>query len=316
MATGIVSVAARAGGAHALSTVLAAAAAAVYVALLLALAARIALDRDHLRRELREPGATLGFLTLVAASDVLAARAGARWLEIALGCVALAAWFVFGAAAVRAQLGNTGRRARREAVRGSWLLASVATHSLAIVGAHLAASYDASWLLGAAWCWWVLGLVLYVLVAAPLARRAAGGGVELAGDHWIVMGALAIGALAAAGLVRASSEVGWAAGFADVARAGEVAFWVAAGAAIPALVLAEASTWPPAMGSERWSTVFPLGMYATATYALHARTGLGWLDTVAAAFLWIAVAALATVAAAVTRARPRSPRPRSQSPRA
>jgi tellurite resistance protein TehA-like permease len=161
--------------------------------------------------------------------------------------------------------------------------------------------------------WWLLGVLMYVVVAAPLVRRVRRGGVELAGDHWIVMGALAIGALAASSLVRASAQLGWASGLEDVARAAEVVLWAGASAAIPLLLLAEARAWPPSLGVERWSNVFPLGMYATATYALRARTGVGWLHTVATVFLWIAVAALAAVAAASTRGLLRSLRPRSRS---
>ena len=302
MAIGIVSVAARAGGVGLLSTLLAVVAALVYVALICwALA-----GRDSLRGHMREPGAALGLLTFVAASDVLASRAGARWLEVALGSVALAGWLVIGGFALRAP------RVREE-IRGSWLLASVAPHSLAIVAARLAVPYTASWLLALAWVWWLVGVLMYVLVAAPLARHARRRPIELAGDHWIVMGALAIGALAAGGLVRASSQLGWASGFEDVARAAEVVLWIGASAAIPLLLIAEARAWPPSLGIERWSTVFPLGMYATATYALRVRTGVGWLETVATVFLWIAVAALATVAAASTRGLRRSLRPRSRS---
>jgi tellurite resistance protein TehA-like permease len=196
------------------------------------------------------------------------------------------------------------------------LLASVSTHSLAVVAARLAATYRAPWLLAAAWLWWVLGLALYVLVIVPLARRALRGGIELDGDHWIVMGALAIAGLAASGLVRASSKLGWAGGFGHVARAGEVALWIAATLLVPALLVVEARAWPPALGIERWSTVFPLGMYSAATYALRSRTGTDWLETVATVFLWIAVAVLVAVAMAAMRGLPRSLRPRWRSRRA
>lgn len=316
MATGIVSVAAHADHADAVSAVLAVSATAVYVVLLTALATRVLVARNALAAQLRDPTAALGFLTLVAASDVLASRAGPHWLETALGLVGLCGWLAFGAVALRDQRGEAGRRARREEVRGSWLLASVATSSLAVVAARLASAHRAPWLLAAAWLWWVLGLALYVLVAVPLARRALRGGVDAAGDHWIVMGALAIAGLAASGLVRASSKLGWAAGFSHVARVGEVALWIAASLLIPALVIVEARAWPPALGIERWSSVFPLGMYSAATYALRARTGSAWLETVATVFLWIAVAILVVVVAVAMRGPLRSPRPRSRSPRA
>jgi hypothetical protein len=45
-----------------------------------------------------------------------------------------------------------------------------------------------------------------------------------------------------------------------------------------------------------WPTVFPLGMYSAATYALAVETGWPMLGVVSAVFLWIAVAAWSVVA--------------------
>jgi tellurite resistance protein TehA-like permease len=79
--------------------------------------------------------------------------------------------------------------------------------------------------------------------------------------------------------------------------------WAAATVAIPALAIAEVRAWPPALGFQRWATVFPLGMYATATYAFAMRVGAAWLHTLATVFLWVAVPA---VAATLGRPRPQS----------
>jgi len=55
------------------------------------------------------------------------------------------------------------------------------------------------------------------------------------------MGALAIGALAAGGLVRASSQLGWASGFEDVARAAVLMVTLPPSAALEELTLLPAA---------------------------------------------------------------------------
>lgn len=274
MATGIVSVATAAAGRPVLSDVLFSVAAAVYVLLLF--------------RVRPEPAFSLFAFT--AAGDVLATRvATAGWEAVALGLWSLdvVAWLAFAVWLAR-------RPPRRSAARGEWLLAVVATESLALVAGVLSqrGALPGARLLAVAL--FALGLALYPIVVALLAprlRRLARGTEQLAGDDWILLGALAISALTA-------SHV-------DVPHALALALWAAALAWAPALVAAELRSFPPTYDSRRWSTVFPLGMLAVASYSIGV-SAIGVIATWVAVAAWAAasVGAVASAQAATTLLRP------------
>jgi tellurite resistance protein TehA-like permease len=285
MATGVVSVAAREDGLRWVSVALGVVGAAVYVVLAARLAVGVARDPRDTAERLREP-AVFGLLTFVAATNVLGTRgqlADARGLALALGAVAFAAWLVLAPAAVRVA-GRLGPDRRRRMARGDWLNLVVATQSLAIAAGE--ARWTGNAIPDAGDALWALGLVFYVALVADVRRRA----LEAwraprrhTPDTWIVMGALAISTLAGAVLhVGGVPKATWA--LATVGYAGLLALEVR-------VALARAA--PPASG--RWSTVFPLGMYAACSHAV----GLHTLGTVAMA---VALAAwLVTAAATTTR---------------
>lgn len=174
--------------------------------------------------------------------------------------------------------------------RGEWLLATVATEGLAILLARLSTTLH--WL---AVTLWALGGALYVTIMWLLVRRLRHARIrphEFTPDWWIVMGAPAIFALAAATLDRGglSSPIG---------VCGLVG-WVIASVWIPVLAAAElwrARTLVPRFMPERWTMVFPLGMYSACgqfggqVFGLACMHAIGrdWLAVALTA--WIAVAA-------------------------
>ena len=81
---------------------------------------------------------------------------------------------------------------------GASLVLTVATESLAVLAAVLAAPERAAWLLVAAVGPFVLGLCFYVFTLARFDMHELAAGH---GDHWITGGALAISALAAGKLL-------------------------------------------------------------------------------------------------------------------
>lgn len=221
MATGIISVAAhdQQAQAHALSALsglLAWLAAGAYVLLVILNAAGLVHCAERRRRDLAAPPASFHSLTFPAASGVLAIRmllADRRGMATVLGLVAVAGWLGLGSVAAASLARRPPGRLPRVA-HGSWLLAAVATQSLAVLTATAAQpGRDASpsavpggaWallLLAAALGWWLAGMVLYGLLAASIWPRllAALRGSPWAwfgADDWIVMGGLAIAALAA-----------------------------------------------------------------------------------------------------------------------
>jgi Voltage-dependent anion channel len=270
MASGIVSIDLDAGGWSAASLVPLVCGAVVWV---------LALARGELWRGPAGVAATAVLGTRL----VVAGWSGAGW-ALAGAAIALWAWVVLRAAApLRAPVAPPAapRRARvvaRPAVRlarsGAAFLPAVATQSLAVLVASLGATVPGVVL-------FVVGLALYVraCTAFDLAEILRG-----RGDHWIAGGALAISALACAQL---GSGAGW--------RDATVLLWLGAMAWLPALVAGELAR-PRLVGApERWSTVFPLGMYAAMTFAVGALAGTGWMRAFARGWTWVAVAAWAGI---------------------
>src|SRR5919198_122780 len=263
MATGIVSVAAfeeqaQARALSTLSELLAWLAAGAYALLVLLIAADLARGAERLRRDLATPPASFESLTFAAASGVLSVRmllADRRVVAAVLGLVAVAGWLGLGGVAWASLARRpSGRLAR--AARGSWLLAAVATQSLAVLAALAAQPGSdaspsavpggawASLLLAAALGWWLAGMVLYGLLAVPIWDRllAALRGAPWAwfdADDWITMGALAITALAGTQIVVAARMVPAArtilGGLGPAAPALAMTAWAAASGWIPPL---------------------------------------------------------------------------------
>ncbi|WP_406318579.1 hypothetical protein [Streptomyces sp. NBC_00118] len=88
---------------------------------------------------------------------------------------------------------------------GTTFVLSVATAGLAELGATLAVSYRTGWLVSAAVAALVLGLALYVFIAARFDLREL---ITGHGDHWITGGALAISAVAAGHVTQAAAALG------------------------------------------------------------------------------------------------------------
>jgi tellurite resistance protein TehA-like permease len=129
-----------------------------------------------------------------------------------------------------------------------------------------------------------LGLFTYVAACAVVAARLA----EHHIDSWILMGGAAIGTLAGDHLHRALLP----GPFADGVRVVTIVTWVVATLWLAPLAYATIRRF----AGIGWPTVFPLGMYSSATYAMYVETGWYWLTAVSLAFFWIALAAWIIVA--------------------
>jgi tellurite resistance protein TehA-like permease len=209
----------------------------------------------------------------VAATAVLATR-----LE-GLGWTA-AAWLLAAGAVVLWGL-TVPRVSLARPATGSDFLPTVATQSLAVLAAVLGGSAVAA--VGAAL--WVVGLALYLgtVVRFELAQLTRG-----AGDQWVAGGALAISALACAELGHAGAPLApW--------RDASIVLWIAAAAWLPLLVAGELARPRLSGAPARWSTVFPLGMYAAMSFAVGRLAGIDWMRSFARGWTWVAAAAWALV---------------------
>ncbi|MGH7764318.1 MAG: tellurite resistance/C4-dicarboxylate transporter family protein, partial [Candidatus Dormibacteraceae bacterium] len=254
-----------------------------------------------------DPHTAIVLFTWVAACGVLGGRLAsllpaAPYFFGGLGILGWVAAIAMSSAFLRKQFKDRAARS----VRGSWLLAVVATQSVSILASTDAVRLGSPLALDLSLCLWALGLGLYVLLIALLVRRLARGEVGLDGlapDYWITMGALAISTVALTSVLHGAT----APPVAQLLLGAAIATWLGGAAWIPYLCAAEiagvrrhgiAITYDPL----RWSTVFPLGMFSLATFEVARMVGLPILDPVAQFFFWPALALALLNSAGAVRA--------------
>jgi tellurite resistance protein TehA-like permease len=283
MSTGIVSVAVKADGHSTVSSGLLAVAIGLWVVLVLAVA----------RARFRKESLSARSLTLVAATAVVGTRLTLGGAPTAVGGALLALAVTFWIALV-----VPGVRHRATPTTGSSFLPTVATQALVVLASTLAVRDHAAWLAIVALAGLALGLGFYLPVLARFDLRQLVAG---RGDHWIMGGALAISTLAAAQLVTSTRSVGLGAltgGLEDTA----LALFAAAAGCLVVLLAGEAARPRPAFHHARWSTVFPVGMYAACGLAVARVTGSHAIEDFADAWTWVAAALWLSVALAQVRA--------------
>ncbi len=322
MATGIVAVAGYDHGYWRLGIALSVLAVVAFGALAVVLLRLVATRPPRIMELVRDPGVTLRMFAFVAACAVLGARFNDHlavvWL---LGGLALVAWLVLVPLAVVAAGSRSGVELREQA-RGAWLLPSVATAGLAITAADLAihlhsaalvAIATVAWIVGMVLCLAVTGLIIWRVVANPLRPD------EVTPDSWILMGALAITALAGDHILTAARTLRAPTGLADWTGPVTHGAWALASLWIPVLLYAQLWRADQVAGSLRyqsawWAAVFPLGMYATTCAATATELHLRSLRTVSLVFFWIACTVWALVAAGGLRCALRRISPTGSSP--
>lgn len=289
MATGIVSIDFYADRRVVLSRVLLALAAAAWLGLGAQLIARAACDWTRTLSAARSPTA----LTGVAGSAVLGTRLtllGWTWAGVVL--------LVFSLCFAIVVLGPITRSWTTPTDGGSLML-PVATEAIAVLLAALAAhEHSRAWLL-AALPPLVAGGLFYLGVMARFEPRHI---ATARGEHWIAGGALAIITLASAQVTTTGAHVDVLSGALGALKVVVLVCWILTMAWLPLLLAAELRHRRLSYDVRRWSTVFPVGMYAACSFAVGTASGFGAASDFARAWVWIAGATwLAVSTAAVVR---------------
>jgi hypothetical protein len=170
---------------------------------------------------------------------------------------------------------------------GASLILTVSTESLAVLAATLAIVERTDWLLVVALAPFLLGLGFYVFVISrfDLGQLAVGHG-----DHWITGGALAISTLAAGKLLAGAKVLAILGGGGGVLKGVALALWVLTMLWLPVLVVAEIAHPRLHYEVRRWSTVFPVGMYAACSFVVGAAAKAGGITSFAQVWVWVGVA--------------------------
>ena len=298
MATGIIAIAARDHGYDMIDVSLTVLAVVTFIALMLLPVGQLLIAPAYTANRARSPEVVPSAFTFVAACAVLGSRLAQHHVLVAiLAAAATFAWLVLVPLVVR------DFRARplaqlREHAHGDWLLPSVATAGLAITAANLAVHHTwTGWVVLACGAW-VLAILLHFAIAALILSRVIGRGLtpkEVTPDSWILMGSIAINALAGAKIITTSTTRTSFQWLLPAAHVVTLVAWILASTWIPVLLYAEMWSVDHRRGGMQfgkvwWSAVFPLGMYATTTRAVANALNLAALNTVSLVFFWDAFA--------------------------
>jgi tellurite resistance protein TehA-like permease len=290
MATGIVSIDMHQHGMAALARALFALNVVAFAVLLGLSVLRACLFRRELTADFLDPARGSGFLTLAAASCVLGSQCLTVFdlprAALALALFGALCWvvltYLFLAATITARIKPRFTRS----INGGWLVAVVATQSLAVLLVLLLArSPDAPAWMFLALCLYLLGdalylliitLVVYRIVFFPLRAR------EFTPPYWINMGALAITTLAGSLLVTHIPADSALAALTPFVKGFTLFFWATATWWIPLLVMLEVWRYgwrrvPLRYEVDAWDIVFPLGMYTVGTFELANALHLDFL---------------------------------------
>jgi tellurite resistance protein TehA-like permease len=304
MATGIVSLAQDAQGDARVAEALFVVNLVGYALLVAAGALRIAREPRVLARELADHVKGPSFLTIVAGTCVLGVQFVALhdWREAALAAwvAGLMLWFVLIYGFFAAVTITEPKPRLEHGLDGSWLLATVATEAVAVLGTYVAPTLPhADVAMFACLGFFLAGAMLYILVIGLILFRWTFRTMDarmLTPTYWINMGAVAITTLAGARLVDAARDFAFLAGIEHFVAGFTLFFFATATWWIPLLVVLFA--WrhvhrrtPIRYDPQYWSLVFPLGMYSAATYAYARADDLGFLLPLAQVMAWLSLVA-------------------------
>lgn len=308
MATGIVSIALLLTHQAALSDILWGLGFAFLAYFIVVYLMRIVRFGREVRQDAMDPSKVFGFFTFIAALGVLATRSAlSGWTLVpgGLTLIAAIAW-CFLLYWVFAMLLFTNERPIEGALNGSWLVAIVATESLAITWVLLAAIWPAQReaLQLLAYAFWTFGVLLYLIIITLIMYRFFFLRVQsgdLTPPYWINMGAMAITTVAGARLLEIAQPSPFLETLHPYIEGFTVMMWAWGTWWIPLLIIIgiwkylvakEPVRYQPAL----WSMVFPLGMYATSLHLLGHIPGLAFLAVLGPGATWIAFGAWVLVA--------------------
>ncbi|MBX3690457.1 tellurite resistance/C4-dicarboxylate transporter family protein [Dokdonella sp.] len=233
-----------------------------------------------------------GFFTFVAACSILGSQSlligGSLRLAILLGSVGLIAWVgltytIFTVLTVKQNKPSLDR-----GINGGWLLAVVATQSMAVISALIAPEVGqplrlelnffalSMWLWGGMLYIWMMSLIFYRYTFFEFSPA------DLSPPYWINMGAMAISTLAGSLLILNTPHAPFLNSMLPFLKGFTVFYWATGTWWIPMLLVLAiwrhvVRRFPFTYDPMYWGAVFPLGMYAVSTMRMMEALSLPFL---------------------------------------